>query len=358
MEDVNVSQGTAVPETNTSDTLNPREALSPEVREQAQSQPPSPDPEPSFMDQKRAELAAERGDEIPEDVSEALHPESAPGRYAEEIEATYGPLPADATDVQREMYALAAEIGPEKINQLGGAMQQQMEQMYAQQTEQLQNAARTLQIQAELNNPEIAQAQAFLAQAQYADPSAMSPQEYAQFQQTLHRAQAVMVDADQKSAYLNAIEAQHQAAAFEKTVERLQGTYGPAFNEENVSGAVEYAANRLGVHVNELANVTDRRTIQLMMELYRTNNRKAWDSNTDTHRVRTAEDGSWADKPHLRAAYEAEQKRSAQRAKQASAQARGADGKFQKANPEHWTSGVGSFGDWVLHHRANKGKQS
>lgn len=356
MEDVNVSQGTAVPETNTTQDLNPRE-LAPEVREQSQAAPPSPDPEPSFMDTKRAELAAERGDAIPEDVSEALQPDSAPGRYAEEIEATYGPLPEDANDVQRALYEIAAEIGPAKINQLGGVMQQQMEAMYADQTAQLQNAARTLQIQAELNNPEIAQAQAFLQQAQYADPSAMSPKEYAQFQQTLHRAQAVMVDADQKSAYLNAIEAQHQAAAFEKTVERLQGTYGPAFNEENVSGAVEYAANRLGVHVNELANVTDRRTIQLMMELYRTNNRKTWD-NTDTHRVRTAEDGSWADKPHLRAAYEAEQKRSAQRAKQASQQARSSDGKFQKANPDHWSSGVGSYGDWVLAHRANKGKQS
>ena len=358
MEDVNVSQGTAVPETNTSDTLNPREALSPEVREQAQSQPPSPDPEPSFMDQKRAELAQERGDEIPEDVSEALQPESAPGRYAEEIEAKYGPLPADATDVQREMYALAAEIGPDKINQLGGVMQQQMEAMYADQTAQLQNAARQLQIQAELQNPEIAQALNFLQQAQYADPSAMTPQEYADFQNTLHRAQAVAHDANQKAGYLNAIEAQHAQAVWQKTEERLASRYGNSWNPANIQGAVEHAAKTTGMSVDQIQQTTDPLTISLMLENYKQANRKAWNHNTDVTQIERNPDSDWASKPHLRAAYEAEQKRSAQRSKQASAQARSSDGKFQKANPEHWTSGVGSYGDWVLHHRANKGKQS
>jgi hypothetical protein len=316
-------------------SLNPRE-LAPEVHAAAQSAPPAE--ELSFADQKRAELAEERGDEIPEDVTEQLTPEQP-----------YN-LNENATPLQHQVRDIVSEIGVEKTEALGTAIMQSLESTYAEQAAQIEQAAYVNQLQSALNSPELVQATQALQFAQSIDPSTVTAEQWAQVQQQAQYAQQVIGHAQQQAQQLQAIEQQHHAAQWQQSEQRLAEKFGHSWNPQNLTSALQHAARTTGASVEQLGQISDPLTVQLMLENYKLSNTKEWNHNSDIARINANPDGDWASQPHLKAAYEKEQKRQAQRSAKAKAQSRNSSGQFASSDAskaqDSWNNGTGSFQDF------------
>ena len=317
-------------------SLNPRE-LAPGVYSSAESAAPADQDESlSFIDQKRAELAEERDDDIPEDITEQVTPEHP---YH---------LSDDAPEVAHMVRDIVSELGVEKTEALGTAIMKSLDEQYAEQAQQLQSAAYVNQLQSALNSPELSQAYNVLQFAQSIDPSQVDANQWAGIQQQVQTAQHVLAQAEQNAQQLQIVEQQHQAAQLHATEQRMADTYGDAWNQRNKAAVGTFLTEALSIPASQVENLTDPLAIRLATELYKERNRKEWNHNADIARINADPSGDWASQPHLAAAYEKEQKRQAKRSAKAKAQSRNSSGQFESTTKaqDSWNKGTGSFQDF------------